>query len=205
MFIFKQRRRLHKYVDTDTTIQSEFPVSVEAETNISDEGHPSVQQQVQNSEQTRHVPGAPNRPSDTPDVATTSPEALAVRAYCKYAVLFFLALLITWVSHSHEVQAIEYQANSIQVPSSANRVYALSMSNQYHFGLTYASSFVLPLQGFWNMVIYITVSWRVFKMVPSQVSRVETRSLPTLLAGRLQRRVWDIPFVNSVKEKLGYQ
>lgn len=187
MFIFKQRRRLHKYVDTDTTIQSEFPVSVEAETNISDEGHPSVQQQVQNSEQTRHVPGAPNRPSDTPDVATTSPEALAVRAYCKYAVLFFLALLITWV------------------PSSANRVYALSMSNQYHFGLTYASSFVLPLQGFWNMVIYITVSWRVFKMVPSQVSRVETRSLPTLLAGRLQRRVWDIPFVNSVKEKLGYQ
>lgn len=78
------------------------------------------------------------------------------------------------------------------------------MSNQYLFGLTYASSFVLPLQGFWNTVIYITVSWRVFKMVPSQISRLETRSLPTLLAGRLRRRAWNTPFLNIVKEKLGY-
>lgn len=78
------------------------------------------------------------------------------------------------------------------------------MSNQYLFGLTYASSFVLPLQGFWNTVIYITVSWRVFKLVPAQISRLETRSLPTLLAGRLHRRVWNTPFVNIIKEKLGY-
>lgn len=78
------------------------------------------------------------------------------------------------------------------------------MSNQYLFGLTYASSFVLPLQGFWNTVVYITVSWHVFRLVPAQISRLETRSLPTLLAGRLHRRFLDTPFVNIVKGKLGY-
>ncbi|KAF4231733.1 hypothetical protein CNMCM6805_010322 [Aspergillus fumigatiaffinis] len=69
----------------------------------------------------------------------TSP---ASEAYYKYAVLFFAALIITWV------------------PSSANRVYALAASNHYAFGLSCASSFALPLQGFWNSLIYITVSWQ---------------------------------------------
>lgn len=188
IYIFKQHRRLHKYTDTDTTIDSEMPVFVEADANVSDGGHPSIQHQDPNSDQVHPSLDLPNMPGDAQGlgISGSSPEAAAVRAYCKYAVLFFLALLITWV------------------PSSANRVYALSMSNQYLFGLTYASSFVLPLQGFWNTVIYITVSWRVFKLVPAQISRLETRSLPTLLAGRLHRRIWNTPFVGIVKGKLGY-
>lgn len=52
---------------------------------------------------------------------------------------------------------------SNQVPSTANRVYAFAFPNDFSFGLKYASSFVLPLQGFWNSLIYISISWPAFK------------------------------------------
>lgn len=35
------------------------------------------------------------------DMSTASPEAVAAWAYSKYALLFFIALLITWVSQAH--------------------------------------------------------------------------------------------------------
>ncbi|KAL2003617.1 hypothetical protein VTN02DRAFT_3163 [Thermoascus thermophilus] len=61
--------------------------------------------------------------------------------YCKCAVLFFIALLVTWV------------------PSTVNRVYSLARPVEDNFGLNYASGFVLPLQGFWNSLIYLSISW----------------------------------------------
>ncbi|KAJ5367197.1 hypothetical protein N7541_001138 [Penicillium brevicompactum] len=69
----------------------------------------------------------------------------AAWAYTKYAMLFFIALLVTWV------------------PSTVNRIYAFARPDDYSFGLFYASSFVLPLQGFWNSLIYVSVSWPAFK------------------------------------------
>ncbi|KAF4275164.1 hypothetical protein CNMCM8812_002664 [Aspergillus fumigatus] len=84
----------------------------------------------------------------------------ASAAYYKYAVLFFAALIVTWV------------------PSSANRVYALAASNHYIFGLSCASSFALPLQGFWNSLIYITVSWKAigtwFRQVGARARRTSS-------------------------------
>ncbi|KAL4894616.1 hypothetical protein BDV59DRAFT_13695 [Aspergillus ambiguus] len=65
--------------------------------------------------------------------------------YTKYAMLFFIALIITWV------------------PSTINRVYALAFPNAFNFPLNYLSSFVLPLQGFWNSIIYVSISWPAFK------------------------------------------
>ncbi|EEA21395.1 hypothetical protein EYB25_007339 [Talaromyces marneffei] len=65
----------------------------------------------------------------------------AAFAYFKYAVLYFIALLVTWV------------------PSTVNRVYSLFYPNDAIFGLEFVSAFVLPLQGFWNSIIYIAVSW----------------------------------------------
>lgn len=61
----------------------------------------------------------------------------AAWSYTKCALLFFTALLITWV------------------PSTANRVYSVVHQKQIILGLEYASAFVLPLQGFWNGLIYI--------------------------------------------------
>jgi hypothetical protein len=61
-------------------------------------------------------------------------------AYAKVAVLFFVALMVTWI------------------PSSANRVYSYVHPGQISIGLEFASAFVLPLQGFWNGLIYATTS-----------------------------------------------
>ncbi|KUL87490.1 hypothetical protein ZTR_04592 [Talaromyces verruculosus] len=46
-----------------------------------------------------------------------------------------------------------------KVPSTINRVYSLIYPDDAIFGLEFVSSFVLPLQGFWNSIIYIAVSW----------------------------------------------
>ncbi|KAL3469866.1 hypothetical protein BJX99DRAFT_240519 [Aspergillus californicus] len=98
-------------------------------------------------------------PSDSPEEAaeespdsdqyyssnTASEVNAATWAYTKYAMLFFVALLVTWV------------------PSTINRAYAFAHPDRPNFGLNYASSFVLPLQGFWNSLIYVSISWRCFK------------------------------------------
>lgn len=65
----------------------------------------------------------------------------AAWSYTKVAVLFFTAMLVTWI------------------PSSANRVYSVVNPTKISPPLQFASSFVLPLQGFWNSVIYFTTSW----------------------------------------------
>jgi hypothetical protein len=64
----------------------------------------------------------------------------ATWVYAKVAVLFFVAMMVTWI------------------PSSANRVYSVVHPGQVSVGLEFASAFVLPLQGFWNAVIYTITS-----------------------------------------------
>lgn len=64
----------------------------------------------------------------------------AMKSYAKVAGLFFIALLVTWI------------------PSSANRVYSVVHKEQVCLILEYLSAFVLPLQGFWNAVIYAMTS-----------------------------------------------
>ncbi|KIW13976.1 hypothetical protein PV08_06757 [Exophiala spinifera] len=64
----------------------------------------------------------------------------AALSYCKTAMLFFIALIVVWV------------------PSTINRVYTLAKPNDPQFGLEFASGLVLPLQGFWNTLIYIVTS-----------------------------------------------
>lgn len=65
----------------------------------------------------------------------------AAWSYTKCAILFFTAILITWI------------------PSSANRVYSVVHTNSVSVPLQYMSVFVLPLQGFWNAAIYAVTSW----------------------------------------------
>ncbi|KAK4120623.1 hypothetical protein N657DRAFT_579336 [Parathielavia appendiculata] len=66
-------------------------------------------------------------------------------AYSKCAILFFSVLLITWI------------------PSSGNRVYSLVNRGEVSRPLFFASAFVLPLQGFWNAIIYVFTSWAACK------------------------------------------
>jgi len=71
--------------------------------------------------------------------------------YARVAILFFIALLITWV------------------PSSVNRLYAVIRPNNFCFALNYISSFVFPLQGFWNVIVYIITSQTACKKLCRQI------------------------------------
>ncbi|KAI0881137.1 family A G protein-coupled receptor-like protein [Annulohypoxylon maeteangense] len=75
----------------------------------------------------------------------------AAWSYSKCALLFFTALLVTWI------------------PSSANRVYSLVNTNKTEASLEIMSAIVLPLQGFWNMLIYIATSWEAVKITFTDV------------------------------------
>ncbi len=50
-------------------------------------------------------------------------------------------------------------------PSSANRVYSVVHPDQISLPLEFMSAMVLPLQGFWNMVIYVVTSWKACQML----------------------------------------
>ncbi|CDM35663.1 GPCR, family 2-like [Penicillium roqueforti FM164] len=99
--------------------------------------------------------GKTGRPdgADSQRRSTSTEASSATWAYTKYAMLFFIALLVTWV------------------PSTINRVYSLARPNNFNFSLNYASSFVLPLQGFWNSLIYVSISWPAFKLLWSDLYR----------------------------------
>jgi len=75
----------------------------------------------------------------------------AAWSYTKVAMLFFLAMMVTWI------------------PSSANRVYSIAHQGQVSLPLQFASALVLPLQGFWNAVIYFTTSFSACKKVWGQI------------------------------------
>ncbi len=87
-----------------------------------------------------HQPNAPNSSLYPTRRYATMEANTAIWSYTKVAVLFFFAMMITWI------------------PSSANRVYSVVHPGEVSLPLEYASSFVLPLQGFWNALIYATTS-----------------------------------------------
>ncbi|KAJ6445046.1 G-protein coupled receptor protein [Purpureocillium lavendulum] len=61
-------------------------------------------------------------------------------AYLRTSFIFALAVLITWI------------------PSSINRLYSITHDGKISFPLSVASGCVLPLQGVWNAIIYLTTS-----------------------------------------------
>jgi len=98
----------------------------------------------------------------------------ATWSYTKCAILFFTAMLVTWI------------------PSSANRVYSVVHNNQASMALEYMSAFVLPLQGFWNAIIYMVTSWKACKMLWNDMFRggrhqkrdINGRSFQMMAGGR---------------------
>ena len=60
--------------------------------------------------------------------------------YARAAFLFFITLAITWI------------------PASAFRIYSVANHGSENFGLSYVASFLFPLQGFWNALVYIITS-----------------------------------------------
>jgi hypothetical protein len=90
----------------------------------------------------------------------------AAISYCKWALLFFVAALVTWV------------------PSTANRVVTLVHPEDKIFALNYTSSLVLPLQGFWNGLIYIFTSLPACKAMLRSVTGTSASSKSTKQTSR---------------------
>lgn len=65
----------------------------------------------------------------------------AAWGYVKVAFLMFAALFIVWV------------------PSTVNRLQQFVNKDRPIFALNLASALVLPLQGFWNSMIYMSTTW----------------------------------------------
>lgn len=92
------------------------------------------------------APPAPKNPTNRLRRRAAYEANNATWSYTKCAILFFTAMLVTWI------------------PSSANRVYSVVHVNEISLPLEYMSAFVLPLQGFWNAIIYVVTSWKACKM-----------------------------------------
>ena len=92
----------------------------------------------------------------------------AAWSYTKGGILLIISPLVTWV------------------PSSIDRLYSLVHPELISVLLTCASAIVLPLIGFWNFVISITISWAACKMLCSSIFRGEhdTRLSRTISGSR---------------------
>ncbi|CAN8095181.1 unnamed protein product [Discula destructiva] len=104
----------------------------------------------------------------------------AAWSYTKVAMLFFTALLVTWI------------------PSSANRLYSLAADGQISLPLEYMSAFVLPLQGFWNAIIYCTTSWKACRMLWEDVAAFFCLRRPTTAVTTLVARSTSAPRLGGV-------
>ncbi|EQL29318.1 hypothetical protein, variant 2 [Blastomyces dermatitidis ATCC 26199] len=91
------------------------------------------------------------RPLQTADRHT------ATYLYMKRVSLFFLSLLLTWT------------------PSTINRIHRVSNPDDPVFGLALLSAVVLSLQGFWNLIVYISTSFDAIKTLCA-ACRVKFRS-----------------------------
>lgn len=95
----------------------------------------------------------------------------AAWSYTRCALLFFAAILITWT------------------PSSANRVYTAIHGKGRSVTLEYMSALVLPLQGFWNAVIYAVTSWKACEDVFSTLLQSIYACWRRYVTGRNNQRV----------------
>lgn len=84
----------------------------------------------------------------------------AAWSYAKVAILFFTAMLVTWI------------------PSSANRVFSVVHPGKTSTPLEYMSALVLPLQGLWNGLIYAVTSWKPCKMLWRDIWRGRSNRPP---------------------------
>lgn len=94
---------------------------------------------------THTTTNVPRQDVPRPHIRASNDVYKAAWTYTKVAMLFFGVILTTWI------------------PSSANRMYSHIYPNEASKPLQFMSAAVLPLQGFWNAVIYTVTSWAACK------------------------------------------
>ncbi|EED17033.1 cAMP receptor-like protein, putative [Talaromyces stipitatus ATCC 10500] len=157
--------------DSNGSNSSSSNYNIDPNGNTNDNSHitayPSYSVTIGRGDEFPLPPSAPSTVGSTSVKIAATPSRRTPRidissaafAYCKYAMLYFVALIVTWV------------------PSTINRVYSLFYPDQVVFGLQFVSALVLPLQGFWNSIIYIAVSWAtVMDLIDRFSARFQRRS-----------------------------
>ncbi|KAH8661270.1 hypothetical protein BGZ61DRAFT_149205 [Ilyonectria robusta] len=140
-----------------------YSITISANPNSGDNGDVvmPVQQPAHSSSQ---VTSTQRPPTANPTRRRNRDLNNAAWSYTKCAILFFTAILITWI------------------PSSANRVYSVFHTQTASVPLEFMSAFVLPLQGFWNAIIYMVTSWSAVKNLATDL-RLGRRPDVTELVG----------------------
>lgn len=154
--IFKVRKQVHE-LDSDYNLRSitssEFTTynGAKSTTIIGDDVVMSTHARVVYQQTKTAIQLAPSRPqsqsSQTFALRRSYERKSAAWSYSKCALLYFTAILITWI------------------PASVNRVYSLVHNGQAVATVVYMSGIVLPLQGFWNCIIYVVMSWDACKQL----------------------------------------
>ena len=156
-----------------TTKSHDGPMGFEEDPDVEGFDPYSVNVEVGNGGRRPSRPGAFNNLKNITRAAAEEEANSGAWLYARVAFLFFLAMLIIWV------------------PSSVNRVYSLAHPHKVNFGLNYAASFVFPLQGFLNAVVYIITSQtacKQFLQTSLDVSRGR-RSIPKLSLATVRARL----------------
>ncbi|QSZ32504.1 hypothetical protein DSL72_002082 [Monilinia vaccinii-corymbosi] len=96
----------------------------------------------------------------------TNPEAWL---YARVAILFFLAMIITWV------------------PASVNRIWQMANPKAINFPLNYIESLVLSLQGVWNVIVYIITSQTACRRLAYRTFSGSSRKKARLPSGSPER------------------
>ncbi|EXK76537.1 hypothetical protein FOQG_18722 [Fusarium oxysporum f. sp. raphani 54005] len=130
-----------------------YSVHISADTSCCDNTDVVLPVQNQLTHSTSHGPGQRSEGGGRGDLVRRTNHDInnAAWQYTKCAILFFTVLLVTWI------------------PSSANRVYTILHTKASSITLEFMSAFVLPLQGFWNAIIYIVTTWRATKNLVSDL------------------------------------
>ena len=131
-------------------------VQIDFETELASPTTPTYPQLDSMASRARDFPTRPNTTIHHPNRLDANKATIS---YCYTALLFFIALLVTWV------------------PSTINRLYTLIRpESSSPFGLDFASGLVLPLQGFWNCVIYIFTSKAACKALLQEITDYFSRT-----------------------------
>ncbi|KAB8292925.1 hypothetical protein EYC80_007290 [Monilinia laxa] len=136
--IYDKRQELRK---ANERISPEAPPKARKEKSSSQAEILPTTNDIQEAPSTAPVrPGLPPAQHSYSKTRHNKQANAALWAYAKVSLLFFLAMMITWI------------------PSTANRIYSLCNPGSVNIPLQYISVGVLPLQGFWNAAIYILTS-----------------------------------------------
>ncbi|KAF7896103.1 hypothetical protein EAF00_006118 [Botryotinia globosa] len=164
------------------TITTEIEITYEERSIVKDAGDQGISESVLHSDQYEvEIQAAPQQKQQEPQVyqmrrmrsltrevaeSGTNPEAWL---YARVAILFFLAMIISWV------------------PASVNRIWQMADPSKANFPLNYIESLMLSLQGVWNVIVYIITSQTACRRLAYQLFSRSSRTKTRLPSGSPER------------------